>query len=152
VDDVILATRVKRAGGLLVPAPAGGLARLRMYHGGREVWEGWSKNASFGIEGGAAKALVGASTVAVLALVPLAATAEGLRRGDRRLATAGAVGTASLLALQRLTTWAVPTPLRYAATMPLGMLVLSAAAIRGALQRLAGRGPRWRGRRYPLAR
>ena len=152
VDDVILATRVKRAGGLLVPAPAGGLARLRMYHGGREVWEGWSKNASFGVEGGAAKALVGAATVAALALVPVAASAEGLRRGDRRLAAAGLVGTASLLALQRLTTWAVPTPLRYSATMPLGMVVLSAAAIRGALQRLAGDGPRWRGRRYPLAR
>jgi hypothetical protein len=36
--------------------------------------------------------------------------------------------------------------------MPLGMAVMSAAAIRGALERLAGRGPRWRGRRYPLAR
>ena len=152
VDDVTLATRVKRAGALLVPAPAGDLARLRMYHGAREVWQGWSKNASFGVEGGAAKALVGGTAVAVLAVVPLAATAEGVRRRDRRLAVVGAVGTASLAALQRLTTWAVPTPPRYAATMPLGMVVLSAAAIRGALERLAGRGPRWRGRRYPLAR
>jgi chlorobactene glucosyltransferase len=152
VDDVTLATRVKRAGGLLVPAPAGGLARLRMYHGAREVWQGWSKNASFGVEGGAAKALVGAATIALLAVAPLAATAEGLRRRDRGLAAAGAAGTASLVALQRLTTWAVPTPPGYAATMPLGMVVLSAAAIRGALERLLGRGPRWRGRRYPLAR
>jgi chlorobactene glucosyltransferase len=152
VDDVTLAARVKRAGGLLVPAPAGGLARLRMYHGAREVWQGWSKNASFGVEGGAAKALVGAATIALLAVAPLAATAEGLRRRDRGLAAAGAAGTASLVALQRLTTWAVPTPPGYAATMPLGMVVLSAAAIRGALERLLGRGPRWRGRRYPLAR
>ena len=152
VDDVTLATRVKRAGALLVAAPAGDLARLRMYHGAREVWQGWSKNASFGDEGGAAKALVGAPAVAVLAVVPLAAPGEGVGRRDRRLAVAGAVGTASLVVLQRLTTWAVPTPPRYAATMPLGMVVLSAAAIRGALERLAGRGPRWRGRRYPLAR
>jgi hypothetical protein len=152
VDDVTLAARVKRAGGLLVPAPAGGLARLRLYHGAREVWQGWSKNASFGVEGGAAKALVGAATIALLAVAPLAATAEGLRRRDRGLAAAGAAGTASLVALQRLTTWAVPTPPGYAATMPLGMVVLSAAAIRGALERLLGRGPRWRGRRYPLAR
>ncbi len=129
VDDVTLAARVKRAGGLLVPAPAGGLARLRMYHGAREVWQGWSKNASFGVEGGAAKALVGAATIAALAAVPLAATAQGLRRRDPGLAAAGAAGTASLVALQRLTTWAVPTPPAYAATMPLGMLVLSAAAI-----------------------
>lgn len=152
VDDVTLAARVKRAGGLLVPAPAGDLARLRMYHGAREVWQGWSKNASFGIEGGAPKALVGGIVVGVLALLPLAATAQGLRRGDRGLAAAGAAGIAALAALQRLTTWAVPTPAPYAATMPLGMAVMSAAAVRGALERLAGRGPRWRGRRYPLAR
>jgi hypothetical protein len=152
VDDVTLAARVKAAGGLLVPAPAGRLARLRMYHGAREVWQGWSKNASFGVEGGALKALVGASLVAALAVAPVAAAAQGARRRDARLAAAGAAGTASLVALQRLTTWAVPTPLPYAATMPLGMVVLSAAAIRGALERMAGRGPRWRGRRYPLAR
>ncbi|HSJ73579.1 MAG TPA: glycosyltransferase family 2 protein, partial [Miltoncostaeaceae bacterium] len=102
IDDVTLAARVKRAGGLLVPAPAGDLARLRMYHGAREVWHGWSKNASFGIEGGAAKALVAAATVAALALLPPAATARGLRRRDRRLALAGIAGSASLAALQRL--------------------------------------------------
>jgi hypothetical protein len=152
VDDVTLAARVKGAGGLLMPAPAGDLARLRMYHGAREVWQGWSKNASFGVEGGAAKALVAGLTVGLLALAPLAATAQGLRRGDRALVAAGAAGTASLLALQRLTTWAVPTPAPYAATMPVGMAVMSAAVMRGALERLAGRGPRWRGRRYPLAR
>ncbi len=38
VDDVCLAAAVKRTGSLLVPVPAGRLARLRMYHGGREVW------------------------------------------------------------------------------------------------------------------
>lgn len=152
VDDVALAARVKGAGGLLVPAPAGGLARLRMYHGAREVWRGWSKNASFGIEGGPAKALVGGAVLGLLGLLPPLAAAQGMRRRDRRLAGVGAAGTASLIALQRLTTWAVPTPAPYAATMPLGMAVMSAAAIRGALERLAGRGPRWRGRRYPLAR
>ncbi len=152
VNDVTLAARVKRAGGLLMPAPAGGLARLRMYHGAREVWQGWSKNASFGVEGGAAKALVGALTVAALAVLPLAAAAEGARRRDARLAATGVAGAAALAALQRLTTWAVPTPAPYAATMPLGLVVLSAAAVRGALERLGGRGPSWRGRRYPLAR
>jgi hypothetical protein len=152
LDDVTLAARVKAAGGLLVPAPAGRLARLRMYHGAREVWQGWSKNASFGVEGGALRALVGATTLAALAGLPAAAAAQGARRRDAALAAAGLAGTASLMALQRLTTWAVPTPAGYAAMMPAGMLVVSAAAARGALERLAGRGPRWRGRRYPLAR
>ncbi len=152
VDDVSIAMRVKRAGGLLQPAPAGGLARLRMYHGPREVWQGWSKNASFGVEGDAPKALVGGLVLALLAALPPAAVVQGLRRRDPALAAAGLAGTASMAALQRLTTWAVPTPRRYAATLPLGMLVMAAATVRGASERIAGRGPRWRGRRYPLAR
>ena len=115
-----------------------------MYHGAREVWQGWSKNASFGVEGGAAKALVGGT--AALALLAVAAARRVVPRAcggaTRRLAAAGAAGTASMAALQRLTTWAVPTPPRYAATLPLGMVVLMAAAIRGgASERLAGRGP-----------
>ena len=55
VEDVCLAEAVKRGGHLLVPMPAGPLARLRMYHGGREVWDGWSKNASFAAAGSPAE-------------------------------------------------------------------------------------------------
>ncbi len=152
VDDVWLAARVKRAGSLLVPVPGGRLARLRMYHGGREVWEGWSKNASFAAAGGAGKGAVAAGVVAALAVLPGVAAARGLRRGDRSLAATGVTGCLALVALQRLAGWAVPTPRRYAPTLPLGLLVLSAAALRGALSRARGHGPRWRGRRYPLAR
>ena len=57
-----------------------------------------------------------------------------------------------MAALQRLSSWAVPTPARYAPTLPLGMVVLAGATARGALARLLGLGPEWRGRRYPLAR
>ena len=152
VNDVCLAAAIKRRGALLVPVPAGRLARLRMYHGAREVWRGWSKNASFAAAGGAAKGLVSAGVVSSLALLPAAAVADGLRRRDARLAAVGVAGCAAQLALQRLAAWAVPTPARYAPTLPLGMLVLSAAAARGALERMGGLGPRWRGRRYPLAR
>ena len=152
VDDVCLAAAIKRSGGLLVPVPAHDLARLRMYHGAREVWEGWSKNASFAAAGGAAKGLVSAGAVAALAVLPGGAVLVGLRSGDRRLTAIGASGSVALLALQRLSALAVPTPARYAPTLPLGLLVLSGAAARGALQRMRGQGPRWRGRRYPLAR
>lgn len=152
VDDVWLAARIKRSGALLVPVPGGRLARLRMYHGGREVWEGWSKNASFAASGGAGRGLVAAAVMAALAVLPGVAAARGLRRGDAGLAASGVVGSVALVALQRLATWAVPTPRRYAPTLPLGLLVLSGAAARGALSRMRGHGPRWRGRRYPLAR
>jgi chlorobactene glucosyltransferase len=152
VDDVCLAAAVKRFGGLLVPAPAGQLARLRMYHGGREVWDGWSKNASFATVGGPGKGFVGAGTVAALALLPAAAAVAGVRARDAPLVAIGLTGAAAMVALQRLSAWAVPTPARYAPTLPLGMLVLSGATARGALARLRGHGPQWRGRRYPLAR
>lgn len=152
VDDVCLAAAIKRTGALLVPVPARGLARLRMYHGGREVWSGWSKNASFGVAGGAAKGLVSAGTLAALAALPLGAAVAGVRRRDPGLMAIGIGGSAALVALQRLSSWAVPTPARYAPTLPVGLLVLSAAAARGALERMRGVGPQWRGRRYPLAR
>ncbi len=152
VDDITLAARVKAAGGLLVPVPGGHLARLRMYHGAREVWDGWSKNASFGAAGGPGRALAGAAALAALAVLPPAAAAVGLRRRDPALAATGLAGSAALVALQRLSSWAVPTPARYAPTLPLGLLVLSGAVARGAVGRLRGTGAVWRGRSYPLAR
>ena len=152
VNDVTLAARVKRHGALLLPVPGGRLARLRMYHGGREVWDGWSKNASFGAAGGPGKALAGAGTLAALAVLPALAATAGVRRRDPALVATGLSGTLALLALQRLSSWAVPTPARYAPTLPLGLLVLSGAAVRGAVSRIRGTGAQWRGRRYPLAR
>jgi hypothetical protein len=72
--------------------------------------------------------------------------------GHSGVAAAGITGSLSLVLLQRLAAWAVPTPRRYAPTLPLGLLVLSGAAARGAISRMSGRGPRWRGRSYPRAR
>jgi chlorobactene glucosyltransferase len=152
VEDVCLAEAVKRGGHLLVPMPAGPLARLRMYHGGREVWGGWSKNASFAAAGGAAKGLAGAGATVALALTPGAAVIHGAHGGDRLLAATGVAGLLATVALQRLASRSARTPARYAPTLPLGMLVLAGAAARGSVGRLVGRGPEWRGRRYPLAR
>ena len=153
VDDVCLAAAVKRFGALLVPVPAGRLARLRMYHGAREVWDGWSKNASFAAVGGPAKGLVERGhRRRARARAGRRGRAPGVRARDGRLTAIGLAGAGAMLALQRMSVWAVPTPARYAPTLPLGMLVLSGATARGALERLVGRGPQWRGRRYPLAR
>ena len=152
VDDIMLATRIKRSGALLVPVPGGRLARLRMYHGAREVWNGWSKNASFGAAGGPGRALAGAASLAALAVLPPLAAAAGLRRRDPGLAAVGLAGCGALVALQRLAAPYAPTPARYAPTLPLGLLVLSGATARGAVARLRGEGAVWRGRRYPLAR
>lgn len=42
----------------------------------------------------------------------------------------------------------VPTPRRDALTLPVGLTVLLAAAVQGAVDRRLGRGAVWRGRRY----
>ncbi len=125
------------AGALLVPVPAGHLARLRMYHGAREVWDGWSKNASFG--GGRRSRRKGAGRRAG----PLAALAVLPRRRPRpgpapprcrRSRPPASPARSRWSTLQRLSGWAVPTPARYAPTLPLGLLVLSGAAARGAVE------------------
>lgn len=152
VDDVALAAAVKRAGGLLVPATGEGVMRLRMYHGLGETWRGWSKNASFGAAPSPVRSLVGAGVLVVLAAAPPLALAAGLRRRDGALALVGAAGWACMTALQRLAGASARTPPPYGPTLPLGLLLLAAAAGRGAIDRLRGRGPDWRGRRYPLAR
>ena len=153
VDDVCLAARVKRRGALLVPVPGGRLARLRMYHGGREVWDGWSKNASFAAAGGPGKGLAGAGTLAALAV------AAGPRRGGRRAPPrsgprghgprrdARAPRAAAPVVVGR----AHPGALRAdAAAGDPG--AERAAVARGGQPDAGGTGAQWRGRRYPLAR
>ena len=150
-DDIALGRAVKRAGGLLLLGHGDDLLRVRMYHGHRELWRGWRKNAAYGLPGGAAGALAGAASAALGAALPPLSLVLGLRRGDRALARRGALGLASLLALRVSDRRTAPTPLRYAMTAPLGVAWLSAVTFTAALDRLRG-GSRWRGRRYAFAR
>jgi hypothetical protein len=152
VDDLALAARVKRAGGLLVPGDGTEVLSLRMYHGARDMWRGWRKNAAFGTEGSATKGLAGGLLLGTLAVAPGLALAGGLGRGDRAAVALGLAGLAAQSGLQRTAGRIVPTRRTLAPTLPLGTLVIAAAAVRGAVDRLSGRGPEWRGRRYPFAR
>lgn len=152
VDDLALAQAVKRSGALLMPADGTGVIRLRMYHDVGELWRGWRKNAAFASPNGATKGVVPAATLGALGLLPLVALVRGARGRDARFATIGAAGFAAQCALQRFAGPIVATPARYAATLPVGTTFMAAAALRGAMDRIAGRGPVWRGRRYPHAR
>lgn len=151
VDDMALAQAVKRGGGLLVPADGTRLIRLRMYHDVSEMWRGWRKNAAFASTGDPTKGLVPALVLATLGVAPIVSAISGIRRRDRRLAALGAAGFAAQCAVQRLADPIVPTAARYAPTLPVGTTFMAAAALRGAVDRLSGRGPLWRGRRYPDA-
>ena len=148
---------VKRAG-----APAAAGARPAGWRGcacttaPREVWDGWSKNASFAAVGGRRRrALVGRRRDrGRWRALPAAAAAAGAAAGDRRrLAATGWPALASMAALQRLTSWAVPDAARATPRRCRWGCSCSPARRRaGRSARLAGRGPEWRGRRYPLAR
>ena len=152
VDDLALAQAVKRSGALLMPADGTGVVRLRMYHDVGELWRGWRKNAAFASPHGVTKGVVPAAALAALGLLPVIALVQGVRRRDATSATLGAAGFAAQCALQRLAGPIVETPARYAPTLPVGTTFMAAAAIRGAIDRITGRGPVWRGRRYPHAR
>lgn len=152
VDDVMLATRLKRAGRALATADGSRLVHLRMYRGGRDLWRGWRKNASFATLGRPGPAVIGAAMVATAALVPWGALVSGVCARDAGIAVRGAAGVAALAALQRSSAAMVPTPRRDALTLPAGFVVLLAAAVQGAVDRRLGRGAVWRGRRYATAR
>ncbi len=150
-DDLALGRAIKRAGGLLVLAHGDDLLDVRMYHGHRELWRGWRKNAAYGLPGGAGAAFAGAASAALGALVPPLALALGARRGDAALARLGGLGLAALVALRASDRRTAPTPLVYALTAPLGVAWIAAVTFVAALDRLRG-GSRWRGRRYAFAR
>jgi hypothetical protein len=150
-DDIALGRAVKRAGGLLVLGHGDDLLQVRMYHGHRELWRGWRKNAAYGLPGGTPAALAGAASAALGAIVPPLALVRGLRRGDRALARSGGIGLAALIALRASDRRTAPTPLPYAATAPLGLAWIAAVTFVAAIDRARG-GSRWRGRRYDFAR
>lgn len=152
VDDLALAQAVKRSGGLLMPADGTALICLRMYHDLGELWRGWRKNAAFASRRGVTKGMAPAAALVALGLLPAVALVRGAGSRDGRLAALGAAGFAAQCALQRLAGPIVDTPARYAATLPIGTTFMAAAAMRGAVDRITGRGPEWRGRRYPHAR
>ena len=49
VDDIALAQHVRRAGGVTRAVRADTLIRVRMYHGAREIAEGFTKNVFFAV-------------------------------------------------------------------------------------------------------
>lgn len=151
VDDLALARAVKDGGDLLIPADGTDLVRLRMYHGVRPMWRGWRKNAAFASPRGRTRGLGPAVLLGMLAVTPAAAALRGLARGDGRLLALGAAGLGAQAWAQRLSAPIAATPPRYALSFPLGVLFMAVVSARGAIDRLTGRGPVWRGRRYPQA-
>jgi chlorobactene glucosyltransferase len=150
IDDVRLALLVKRAGYRCRIVRAERLIRLRMYHGFREVFDGFTKNVSHVYYGWSGLGLFALTVffVTAQALPPavlLAARPLGLPRADITVAAASvAVALGSRLVLQRL----LEAPLWAAVTYPLQAVLWAAITVRSFYWRLVRREVVWRGRRY----
>jgi chlorobactene glucosyltransferase len=156
VEDCALARAVKSAGYAIQLADGRDLAHIRMYHGLRELWEGWSKN-SFLSAGRRLSNVAGLvfAVCAVFLVPPLFAA------GELRLLAEGASGADVLLpaavALLQLAGvgylgWRcereVGVPGAYVLTLPLGALLFCAMLCYSAYRVLSGRGVAWKGRVY----
>jgi chlorobactene glucosyltransferase len=148
LDDRDLASVVKRAGGRLELVDGRTLVRTRMYHGLREHWEGWSKNAYAGSRGGGLFYLLMIAGLPLVCVVPFVLPLVGLLARRPRVALAGSVAAGAVVAYRAQLNQELGVPFRYVWTHPLGALVFTGILARSFWRVRSGRGVRWRGRTY----
>jgi chlorobactene glucosyltransferase len=154
IDDLHLATRVRRAGGRCRMVRADERLRLRMYRGFREIVDGFSKNMAYVFEGGmglflafstafsfVAWSLPALALLAAAAGAPVPASDLGWAAVAVALMLAGRVGIALFLRY----------PIWPALTHPFMAIVWIGITARSLAWRFLRREVRWRGRRYPAA-
>ncbi|HTR02770.1 MAG TPA: glycosyltransferase family A protein [Thermoanaerobaculia bacterium] len=154
IDDLHLATRVRRAGGRCRMVRADERLRLRMYRGFREVFDGFTKNMAYVFEGWAGVFLAAMTVFSFVAwslpacVLLAAALGAGVPGRDVAWAAAGLgltlVGRAAISLFLRYPLWP-------ALTHPFMALVWMAITARSLSWRFLHREVRWRGRRYPAA-
>jgi chlorobactene glucosyltransferase len=151
VDDVHLAIRAKRSGFRARAVRAEGRVSVRMYHGFREVWKGFSKNTAFLFSGvmGAGPPLFLIATM-ILAVVPAAillaaVVGSGVPVSDVLLAAACLLlvaGTRALLAAS------IGTPAWPCWTHPILAVVWAGIIGHSLYLRIIQRRLTWRGREF----
>ena len=151
VDDVRLAVETKLAGFRVGAAIAEDRVSVRMYHGFREVWDGFTKNVAYATGGlmGAAMVTLTLLWMGVSVLPPALALAwlagAPVPRSDAILAFAAW----AILAAARATLAAiVHEPLWTAVTQPLMSAVWMGILVRSAWHRFVRRSVSWRGRTF----
>lgn len=151
IDDVNLALRLKRGGYRTRVVRAEDRVRVRMYHGFREVWDGFSKNAAYLFSGGLGVVLLlFLLATLVLAVFPcgvLLAAACGAKIGasDVRLA---AICFGLLTATRAVLAAAIGDPLWPAPTHPILSVVWTGIIGRSLYFRIIRRRLTWRGREF----
>ena len=73
LEDVLLARRIKAAGGKLLFLPGAEWVRTRMYRSFREMWQGWTKNLYLLYDGSLSRLLAAVASLWLLDFLPPAA-------------------------------------------------------------------------------
>ena len=158
LDDRDLAYTVKQQGFRLKLEDGRDLVHVQMYHGLREAWRGWRKNAFLGSRGGVAFVvlqLIGLPMVAIVPfLLPLVAWIS--RRGPVRgkVIASSEISAATLLELGPLLAYHMSidkelrVPWYYAFAYPLAAFLFEGILAQSAWRVLLRKGIDWRGRQY----
>lgn len=148
-DGVTLPRAFRRAGFGTDLFDATDIATCRMYRGARQVWDGFSKNAT---EGMATPAALPVWTVLLAGghvlpwLLLAAGAAAGLPAG---VTVPAALGVAAALAQRLALALRFRQPLPEVLLHPVAILVLLALQWTALIRAARGRAPTWRGRAYP---
>ena len=153
VDDVTLAVRLKQAGQPLVAATAFPQVRVRMYHGFREFWDGFTKNTYVALGNRVATAAAGILFSLAWQVLPFlalaghlvaAGTGRGFGVAGWLAGTTVGIILATRVACQRMT----GDPLWPVLFHPLMGLVYTGIFLRSPYWTGMRRQVRWRGRTY----
>lgn len=154
IDDLHLATRVRRAGGRCRMVRADDRARIRMYRGFREIFDGFTKNMAYVFEGWAGGFLALSTVFSFVAWSLPAAVL--IARLSGAAVPSGDVGWAGLaLGLSILGRAAIALHLRQPVwpclTHPFMAVIWTAITARSLAWRFLRRELRWRGRTFPAS-
>ncbi len=155
LDDRDLAQVVKDNGFCLYFMDGRDLLRVHMYHGLRDTWRGWRKNAYLGSRGGfpfVLLSLIGLPMISIVPfLLPLLALFSGTKKsgiGQTEIHLATAAELVPLLAYRSWLNKELEVPWRYTLTHPLAGAIFEGILGQSAWRVLTHKGVDWRGRRY----
>jgi chlorobactene glucosyltransferase len=158
LDDRDLAKTVKQQGFRLRLEDGRDLVQVYMYHGLREAWRGWRKNAFLGSRGGIAFVLlqlIGLPMVAIIPfLLPLLTWIRRRKPVRGTPITPSEIGAAALLELGPLLAYHVSidkelkVPWYYAFAYPLSAALFEVILAQSTWRVLLRKGIDWRGRQY----
>jgi chlorobactene glucosyltransferase len=158
LDDRDLAQTVKQLGFRLRLEDGRDLVHVQMYHGLREAWRGWRKNAFLGSRGGIAFVilqLIGLPMVAIVPfLLPLVPWISRRRSPRGKVISSSEAGAATLIELGPLLAYHISidrelkVPWYYAFAYPLAAFLFEGILAQSAWRVLLHKGVDWRGRHY----